>query len=162
MLEKNSIKAEARRKHFEDLREKAKDFDDDFSEEKQELKQKIMKDFEQELDKKLSRMNDGEGLIHRSEIRIINQDYQFREELSRNDPEVKEWRRKVFERDDYTCQECGEKGGKIHAHHIEPWSEEPSKRLEIDNGITLCIECHSEKHENPELIKKAKYHDRTE
>lgn len=56
--------------------------------------------------------------------------------------EYKEWRTAVYERDDYTCQCCGEKGGKLNAHHINRFSEFPELRYDIKNGITLCINCH--------------------
>ncbi len=57
-------------------------------------------------------------------------------------PEHTEWRNKVFKRDDYTCQECGVRGGYLEPHHIVPISVEWDKRLEIKNGITLCRPCH--------------------
>ena len=56
--------------------------------------------------------------------------------------EYKEWRIAVYERDDYTCQCCGQKGGKLNAHHINPFSEYPDLRYNVDNGITLCTNCH--------------------
>ena len=55
---------------------------------------------------------------------------------------LKNWRQRVFERDNFTCQECGERGGILNAHHILPFAEYPSLRLDVDNGITLCVKCH--------------------
>ena len=66
------------------------------------------------------------------------------------------WRASVFERDGFTCQHCGQKGGKLHADHINPFMiiitknninimEQALKCEElwdIDNGRTLCIDCH--------------------
>jgi hypothetical protein len=66
--------------------------------------------------------------------------------LVRKSVEYQEWRKKVFERDGYTCQDCGKKGDKLNAHHILRFSEYPELRLDIDNGVTLCEECHKETH----------------
>lgn len=155
-------KAKARKKFYKNKREKVKDYRDDESEDRKELKQKIMDDFEKRLNKKLGQMNSGEGLIYEPNISIITRDYKFREEITRNDKEVREWREKVFERDDYTCQDCDQKGGELQAHHIKSWSEHPDQRLNLENGLTLCRECHSKRHEaeNPELIKNSRYYDR--
>lgn len=57
-----------------------------------------------------------------------------------------EWRKAVFERDNFTCQICGQVGGGLNAHHIEPWSTNVNLRYQIDNGITLCKKCHVEIH----------------
>ena len=60
----------------------------------------------------------------------------------RNSLDYKLWRESVFERDDYTCQNCLEKGGELHAHHILSFSQFPELRFAINNGITLCKECY--------------------
>lgn len=68
---------------------------------------------------------------------------------ARSSREFKEWRKQVFERDCYACQCCGDnKGGNLHAHHIENFSEHENKRFDIDNGITLCDKCHDFKYYN--------------
>jgi len=63
-------------------------------------------------------------------------------EKLRKSLEIKEWRNAVFERDDYTCQECGERGGNLHADHIMPFAEYEGMRTLLANGRTLCKECH--------------------
>lgn len=56
--------------------------------------------------------------------------------------EYKLWRNAVFMRDDYKCKNCKRKGIYIEAHHIKGWSQYPELRFAIDNGLTLCKECH--------------------
>lgn len=60
----------------------------------------------------------------------------------RSSAAYKEWRKTVFAKDDYRCLYCGERGGKLEADHILPFAYYPRLRLDINNGQTLCTECH--------------------
>ncbi|MCK9371073.1 HNH endonuclease [Candidatus Dojkabacteria bacterium] len=67
-----------------------------------------------------------------------------------------EWRRQIFQRDDYTCQRCGKRGVILQADHIKPFSvilkQNNIKTLldaincvelwDLNNGRTLCLDCH--------------------
>lgn len=54
------------------------------------------------------------------------------------------WRNSIFERDNYTCQCCGDDvGGNLQAHHIVNFSEFEDLRFDITNGICLCVNCHN-------------------
>lgn len=57
------------------------------------------------------------------------------------------WRKSIFERDNYICQGCGyDKGNILQAHHILPKKSFPHLILSIDNGLTLCKKCHQKAH----------------
>lgn len=66
--------------------------------------------------------------------------------IIRNSAAYAEWRLTVFKRDGFRCQSCGKVGGKLNAHHIQLFSEHPALRLDPDNGITLCQDCHKAVH----------------
>lgn len=66
--------------------------------------------------------------------------------VQRKYPAYVTWRKDVFSRDDFTCQCCGEKGGTLHAHHLDNYADHKELRTEISNGVTLCKSCHLEFH----------------
>lgn len=72
----------------------------------------------------------------------------------RNSEEIRNWSIVVKERDNWTCQSCGKRGGNLHAHHILGFVEYPELRTAVDNGVTLCAKCHCRLHK-PTLKEKA-------
>ena len=66
---------------------------------------------------------------------------------SRRFPGYKDFRRKVYERDNFTCKICGDnKGNNLVVHHINGFKWDVRNRMEVDNGVTLCTLCHNEFH----------------
>jgi 5-methylcytosine-specific restriction endonuclease McrA len=55
--------------------------------------------------------------------------------------EYKNWRREVFVRDSFICQQCGSREY-VTAHHVKSFAKYPELRFDISNGITLCETCH--------------------
>lgn len=62
--------------------------------------------------------------------------------IIRSSTEYKQWRKAVFERDNYTCQFCKVRGGELNADHIKPFALFSELRFELSNGRTLCHSCH--------------------
>lgn len=60
----------------------------------------------------------------------------------RRSKEFANWRKAVFERDNYTCQICYVRGGVLHPDHIKQFAYYPELRFELSNGRTLCESCH--------------------
>jgi len=54
----------------------------------------------------------------------------------------KRWSSLVINRDKGVCQSCGTTNVELHAHHLKPFRDYPESRLDLDNGITLCFQCH--------------------
>jgi|JI10StandDraft_1071094.scaffolds.fasta_scaffold99460_2 5-methylcytosine-specific restriction endonuclease McrA len=61
----------------------------------------------------------------------------------RRDNDYKKFRLQVLKRDGYRCQfpGCGSKR-KLQVHHIIRYADSKSNRLNPNNGICLCRNCH--------------------
>jgi len=57
-----------------------------------------------------------------------------------------ELRKLVLKRDEYQCVKCSS-DGPLHCHHIYPVSTNPIESADIDNCMTLCIDCHKKAHQ---------------
>lgn len=100
-------------------------------------------------------------------------------EVIRGLAEDTEWKKKVFARDNYTCQMCFKRGLYIEAHHMKEFSiifrefldeykqyspikdkyalvalaRQYSKFWDINNGLTLCKECHDKVDHNKSIYE---------
>ena len=57
----------------------------------------------------------------------------------------RQWKKQVFERDDYTCVRCGSRE-RVVPHHILDWAHYIEERFAVDNGICVCHICHMDLH----------------
>lgn len=76
------------------------------------------------------------------------------DKIIRNSVQYKKWRKAVFERDNYMCQDCGKSKYYIEAHHIKSFALFPELRFDITNGITYCNDCHIKNDEHRGKNKK--------
>lgn len=70
------------------------------------------------------------------------------------DPRWQQMRLRVYERDNFSCRNCGSNHKTLHAHHVQyhpfadgPWDYDP------DTIITLCADCHTDEHNNLDASK---------
>ena len=73
----------------------------------------------------------------------------YKEELL--DPRWQKKRLKILERDNFTCQECGETESTLHVHHKKYFK---GKAWEINDKylITLCKNCHESETNDKKLM----------
>lgn len=87
----------------------------------------------------------------------------------RSSSEYEEWRRKCIKRDMYMCSKCNSKEC-LHVHHIESLFDicekynmdidkikESEKFNDINNGITLCSNCHALEHPFVQRDEKGRF-----
>lgn len=87
------------------------------------------------------------GKSHPRWIHIMTQNERELNNKRVYQPKYQLWRKKVFKRDNYTCQVCNDDtGGNLVAHHIYNWSSYKKLRFTISNGVTFCRNCHKEFH----------------
>lgn len=61
-------------------------------------------------------------------------------------PEYTNFIKRILARDNYTCQCCGKKSGRLNVHHLDGYDWCVEKRTDDTNGITLCRNCHKNFH----------------
>lgn len=106
-----------------------------------EVKKRTLQLVNDEFEKWRPHFQIANGVVVDFKLRLLDEKNNIHNIHPRHFPEYKEWRSKVFERDNFTCQQCGSKE-KLEAHHKEQYVLNANKRLDIDNGITLCKTCH--------------------
>jgi len=72
-------------------------------------------------------------------------EHKFKSGNLRKKSEYNDWRKSVKDRDNNKCVDCGSEIN-LHAHHIVPISEDKSKAFDLENGVTVCVECHADRH----------------
>lgn len=75
---------------------------------------------------------------------FLNKEFNNRKRIFNTN--VKEWKRitkQVFERDQFTCHYCGQKGGILECDHVVPFSQGGSD--EFENLVTACRKCNRSK-----------------
>ncbi len=95
------------------------------------------------------------GQIHPKEWQLIksekqkaNKHYNWQggitseNKIIRRSLKMRNWRKAIFKRDNYTCQICQGRGGYLNADHIKSFALFPNLRFELSNGRTLCVPCH--------------------
>ena len=115
--------------------------------------------------------NNPDVAIKRGKLKSKNSPHKTQlNQLIRSYPCYKNWVKLVFEKDNYTCQDCGITKVYLQAHHKVPLSlilyknninecsfKNIQKALQleelwdINNGKTLCLNCHKKAHKNKNI-----------
>ena len=66
--------------------------------------------------------------------------------LNRDTNENRIWKQQIKEQANFTCNICGEVGGKLRSHHLDGYNWCEERRLDLTNGVCLCESCHKEFH----------------
>lgn len=113
------------------------------------LKEKINDDIDEIRDEANTEINDyiegvrGFIISHKKGLKVLTE--------AKHIVATSEWRDAVLMRDKFTCQKCGS-NRHLTVHHIIPKKFQCNLNLnqDVNNGITLCNECHTTWHESHE------------
>jgi len=86
---------------------------------------------------------------HRARISSSKRDESLTEEERvnrRSMPWMKAWAKEVKVRANFTCEACGQVGGKLASHHKDSYRSNKMRRTDILNGVCLCEDCHKDFH----------------
>lgn len=116
---------------------------------KSHSKEAIEKNRKAHLGKKQSE----ETILKRSLAQTGPLNWRWRHDLSNEErkehkdrcysPDNCDWRKRVYERDNWTCQLSGIKGNHdIVAHHLFNWATHEDLRYDVNNGVTMLAYLH--------------------
>lgn len=57
-----------------------------------------------------------------------------------------DWAKQVKDRDNYICQVCDKHWVSLNSHHMFSYDRFVDYRYDLNNGITLCTNCHDDFH----------------
>ena len=81
----------------------------------------------------------------RNPEKAYNSKKKFRELADLTGWDLYKWANAVKSRDNNLCKKCISSEN-LEAHHIKPKAEYPQLALQVENGITLCKDCHKKEH----------------
>lgn len=103
----------------------------------------------------LQRVKDGKtycancyGRVHSGKNNPLwNHDLSEEERVKQRDVEgYNDFIRDVMIRDNFTCQRCKQYSGRLNVHHLNGYNWYIDGRMDVDNAITLCENCHKNFH----------------
>ena len=86
------------------------------------------------------------GVDHHNYNPNLTEEERLKNRHRTNEVEFRVWSKMVKDRDNYTCQICNQHRGKLNSHHLNGWNAFPEQRFDLDNGVTLCTDCHKDFH----------------
>ena len=115
------------------------------TEEAQEKRSKILQSEEYRKKQSISKLGERNGMYNKVgdlnpafkgnitiEERVKNRQYFL----------YKRWKKEVLEKANHTCQCCGKSDVKLNTHHLNSYTDFPTQRSDINNGVCLCEDCH--------------------
>ena len=87
-----------------------------------------------------------QGVDHHNYNPNLTDEERLKNRYRMSDGDFRVWANLIKDRDNYTCQICNQHRGNLNSHHLNGWNAFPEQRFDLDNGVTLCTDCHKEFH----------------
>ena len=115
------------------------------TEEAQEKRSKILQSEEYRKKQSISKLGERNGMYNK--VGDLNPAFKgnitIEERVkSRQYFLYKRWKKEVLEKANHTCQCCGKSDVKLNTHHLNSYTDFPTQRTDINNGVCLCEDCH--------------------
>ena len=115
------------------------------TEEAQEKRSKILQSEEYRKKQSISKLGERNGMYNK--VGDLNPAFKgnitIEERVkSRQYFLYKRWKKEVLEKANHTCQCCGKSDVKLNTHHLNSYTDFPTQRSDINNGVCLCEDCH--------------------